>query len=218
MNKLVLFDMDGLLIDSEPLHLKAYKHVFEKAGYELTTEEYITEWVQNGSTIFDYFIRRNLVTPEYKELVPKIREEKWTLYESLILDELNLKEGAKELLDDLDGKIKVSIASSSRQGVIEKALDKFKLKKYFQEIVSMEKVKKLKPNPEGFLLAAKNAEVKPKDCVVLEDAEKGLVAAKKAKMKCIICLDEFSKNGDFRKADLVVNSLKELNYEIIKNI
>jgi HAD superfamily hydrolase (TIGR01509 family) len=219
MNKLVVFDMDGLLVDSEILHLKAWRNIFDENGLVLQEEDYVREWVQGGRGIVQYVEKMELFPIEERLTTAlKIRENKKILFDAMLEEELEIKPGAKELLENLDGKMKMVIASSSYRKSLEIIVKKFGIDKYFERIISIENVQKAKPDPEIFLLAAKEMKVKPSECVVLEDAEKGLKAAKAAGMKCIIVPDVFTLNGDFKKADLVVNSLTELNYHKIKNL
>lgn len=215
MNKLVIFDMDGLLVDSEVLHLKAWYTVFEKNGLVITEEEYVEEWIQGGRGIKEYFVRKKLGPIED---ALKIREEKKVLFDQLIVKELEIKPGAKELLNNLSGKINLVLASASYKKSIEIIINKFDLEKYFEAILSVDDVTKAKPDPEIFLEAAKRMNIKPSECVVIEDAEKGLKAAKAAGMKCIIVPDQFTLKGDFSKADLIVDSLVRLDYKTIKEL
>jgi HAD superfamily hydrolase (TIGR01509 family) len=219
MNKLAIFDMDGLLVDSEPLHMKAWSKAFLNQGLDLSREDYITDMVQGGKNLHEHLKTRALVQEcNLEKVVETMGTEKWNHYADLIVAELELKEGARELLECLSGKLKMVVASSSRKASLDLIVDKFGIRKYFDEIISDSGLENRKPHPEIFLRAATAVSVEPRDCVVLEDAEKGLKAAKAAGMKCIICLDEISKDGDFSNANLIVKSLNEVNYKIVKNL
>jgi HAD superfamily hydrolase (TIGR01509 family) len=219
MNKLVIFDMDGLLVDSEPLQLRSYIETFAQYGVEITHEEYIREWIQNGKNAYHYVEAYKLAeNRDSEELVTEIRNKKRERYEVLIENELTLKPGAYELLEKLQGKIDMVIASSSRMESLEQIVDKFGIRDYFAAIFSDATAKRSKPFPDIFLDAAKKMEVKPSECVVIEDAEKGLSAAKAAGMKCVICPEKLAGDWDRSQASLVVGSLAELDLDIILNI
>lgn len=92
------------------------------------------------------------------------------------------------------------------------------LKKYFDIRVNGNDVKKSKPNPDLYLLAAEKLGVKPKECVVIEDSVTGIHAAKNAGMFCIAVPNKYIKNGDFSKADIIVKSLKEIDLDLINSL
>ena len=112
----------------------------------------------------------------------------------------------------------IAIASSNNRKIVDAVVKKFRLDKYMKFIISGEEVKKGKPDPEIFLTAAKKIDVSPQGCLVIEDAENGVKAAKAAGMKCIGLKNIGSGNQNLSEADLVVNSFKELNLNIIKNL
>jgi len=213
LKKAVIFDLDGLIVDSEPLHFKAYREALSIHGAELKKEDYIENWVKLGKGIKDFINERNLsISPD------KVRKEKFRIYEKLIESELRVFSGAVELIESLQGKAELAIATSSDSKWLKIISKKFNLESKFQLLASSQGMFPSKPDPSIFLHAAQKLNIAPEKCIVLEDAWKGLEAAKRIGMKCIVCPNEFTVNSDFSKADLIVNSLKELSAEKVLGV
>jgi HAD superfamily hydrolase (TIGR01509 family) len=212
MIKLIIFDLDGLLIDSQPLQYKAYNQVFSKYGFPLTKNDW-KEWIQNSYNPKEWIQKNNLPLEE-----DTIRAEKKKIYDKLIREELKLKPGAENLINKLYGKYKLCIASSSRIESIKLVVNKFNLESKFEKLISDTKMARRKPNPDVFLKAAKIMNIYPEECIVIEDSLAGLKAAKSAKMKCIICPDSFWKTDQskFKPADKIVKTLNEVNEKMIE--
>lgn len=198
--------MDGLIVDSEPLLAKAVIQAVKNQGLILTEKEYFEHWTKNGGNIKS-FVKAKKVPFDFD----RYRKEKREIYlESLKLN-VPLIQGVDEKIKQLSKKYKLALVSSSETLFVQNILESTGLKKYFQVILGGEDVKNEKPSPEGFLLAAEKMKVLPSECVVLEDAEKGILAAKAAKMKAIAIPNQYTKNNDFSNADQIVNSIHELS-------
>lgn len=109
----------------------------------------------------------------------------------------------------------MALASSNNRKTVDLIVEKFNLDKYLSVIMSGEDVKEGKPNPEIFIKTAEKLGLSPTDCIVIEDAENGVLAAKSAEMKCIGLKNPGSGNQDLSKADLVVNSFQELDLGLL---
>lgn len=211
MIKVIIFDLDGLLVNSQPLQYKAYNHVFSKYGYPLSSDEW-EEWIQNSYSANAWIKKHNLpLNPE------KIRAEKKEIYDQLIATELNLMPGARKAIRLLSKKYRLCIASSSRIESVKAILQKFNLDSNFEKVLSDTEMEKGKPHPHIFLKMAKLMQVSPQECCVIEDSSAGLKAAKSAGMKCIVCPDKFIKKqcSEYQNADKMVNSLEEINTQNI---
>jgi len=214
MIKIIIFDLDGLLVNSQPLQYKAYNHVFSKYGYPLSKDKW-EEWIQNSHHVKDWIKKHNLpLNPE------KIRAEKKEIYDQLIASKLNLMSGAKKVVKLLSKKYRLCIASSSRIESIEAVLQKFDLHSKFEKLISDTELEKGKPYPDIFLKAAKLMQVSPEVCLVIEDSSAGVRAAKSAGMKCIICPDPFVKKQccEYQNADKIVRSLEEITLKTIMEL
>lgn len=226
MNQLVIFDLDGLLVNSEPFHRKSYQKTFAEQGIIISDEEYDKDWVQNGKYTRDAVDKYGLGKDEgeKQKITEKIRNRKQEIYTVMVNNELVLMPGAQELLDDLCGKIDLVLATDSRVYSVSLILSKFNLETYFKKVFTKEIVGTNKPDPDLFLHAAYIMNVSPEKCVVIEDAQKGLIAAKKAGMKCVICPNKnnLPENASLEKlfsdADKIVHTLYELNYNILREL
>ena len=212
MIKIIIFDLDGLLVDSQPLQYKAYNLVFSKYGFPLSLDDW-HEWIHKSMNP-KMWIQKNKLPLDAE----KIRAEKKKIYDKFIRDELELKTGARNLINKFYGKFRLCVASSSRIESIKSVLNKFNLESKFEIMISDTEMTKGKPYPDIFLRASALMNVKPEECVVIEDSVAGLKAAKAAGMACIVCPDKFAatKPTKFANADKVVNSLDEITSEIIE--
>jgi HAD superfamily hydrolase (TIGR01509 family) len=207
MTKAIIFDLDGLLIDSQPLQFKAYHDAFKKFGYDLTKDSWML-WVHDSLSAKEWVEKHNLKIDPHS-----VRVEKKKIFEKLIHKELKLKPGARELVNKLYKKFPLGIASASRIESINLILKKFKFTSKFKVVLSDTKMERGKPFPDIYLNTARKLKVKPENCLVFEDSIAGLKAAKSAGMKCIVCPDKFLKIDikKFKKADKIVESLKQVN-------
>ncbi len=209
--KAILFDMDGTLIDSELHWIDA-----EKKFTSTFNVPYTNEWVKliNGKSLL-----------ESSKLIKEMHNLPQTL-EDIVTHKINCSEAvytdhALPLLgaDDLLRRIKkqndkkTAIASGASLARIKQIVDRFSWHDYFDTLVSTDHVDYVgKPDPAIFLYAAKELDVLPSECVVIEDSENGLNAAKRAGMKCIVRFDDRWSHGDYSGADLIVNSLDDKNF------
>ncbi|MFA4815432.1 MAG: HAD family phosphatase [Candidatus Gracilibacteria bacterium] len=214
MIKVIIFDLDGLLIDSQPLQYKAYNQVFSKHGFPLSLDDW-REWIHNSYRTNQWIQKNHL--PLNVDLV---RAEKKKIYDKLVRNELKLKPGALSLINNLYGSFRLCIASSSRLESIELVLEKFGLKSKFEKLVSDTEMIKGKPYPDIFLKTAEIMRARPEECLVIEDSVAGLKAAKAAGIKCVICPDSFGaiEPVKFKGAYKIVKNLNEITSEMLENI
>lgn len=127
-------------------------------------------------------------------------------------------EGALALLEQLHSRKKIALASSSYPDAVEGVLAGLGIAHYFQVIVTGLDVPRVKPAPDIFLSAAEQLDAKPSQCVVLEDAEKGVIAASLAGMRCIAVPNDHTRHHDFSKATRVCNSLDDVTLELLDTL
>lgn len=205
MIQAILFDLDGLLIDSESLHFAAWRRTLGDIGFDLTEENYLRHWTRAGMGIAD-FCRINKLTPNADSL----RAQKAILYTEFVKTQLQLMPGARECLDRVRGKKRLALATAGYREAVDPALQHFQLRQFFEVIVTRNEVKRYKPAPDVFLRAAELLNVPPANCLVLEDAEKGVIAAHAAGMACIAVPTRHTLDNDFSLARCVISSLDEL--------
>lgn len=209
----VIFDLDGLLADTEKLHLSAYKTVFSKLGFELSDPEYENHWIRCGQSTDAFIAQKNLsVDPNI------VRRDKALLYKKLVSSIAELMPGAYELLCALKGKKMMALATSSHPKDANAVLKALDIEEFFSYVAAKHSVERVKPYPDIFLHVAKEIKKLPENCLVIEDAEKGILAADAAGMKSIAVPNIYTMSNDFSKATLVVNSLEEVSYELIDQL
>ncbi len=206
----VVFDLDGLLTDTEKLHCKAYQQTFAEIGFQLREEQYLEHWVRSGQTI-RHFVREHGIPHD----PIRLRDRKSAIYEKLVKAELQPMPGALELLERLRGKKRMALATSSREGSAHCVLRVLGIAHYFELISTEGSVERLKPHPDIFLHVARALGVEPSVCVVLEDAEKGIRAAHAAGMKSIAIPTEYTRNNDFSLATRVLESLHNVTLDLL---
>lgn len=126
--------------------------------------------------------------------------------------------GARELLDSLKGKKRLALATSSYPRDACNVLDTLKFMDFFSYVATKGNVERVKPYPDIFLHVANEMKAPPEQCVVIEDAEKGILAADAAGMKSIAVPNEHTRSNDFSKATMVLDSLDEINCELIDQL
>ena len=207
-SKAMILDFDGLLADSEPFHYKAYNEVFERYGHTLDPDEYWIEWTCNGKGIAGEIERHQL---KLNVEVTELRRQKFEVYSQFCKNgDIKLFPETRMLAERLEQSYKFAIASGSWAHDIRTILDNAGALELFPMIFGKESSTREKPHPDIFLKAAKEMHCKPDKCLVIEDAWKGLTAAKKAGMACIIIRNPLNQDIDFKEADLVVPSLSQL--------
>ena len=211
MIKAVIFDMDGVIIDSEPLHFESDKMVMMDYDKELTDEEldrYVG--VSNPEMWEDLRVRHQLSVP-LQDLLERQMQYKKLLFGNR---ELVPIEGIQGLLKELKERdVRIGLASSSAGTFISFVLGKLGLEEYFDVVVSGDDVENSKPAPDIFLKTACLLKINPSDCIVIEDAEKGVTAAKLSKMKCIGYQNSNSGNQNLTQADIIVASILDIHLE-----
>lgn len=215
MAEAVIFDLDGILVDTEHYKFKAWQEAFRTLGVEITWEEFRQEFVVQGSTFVRFLERRN-----YQEefIEDDVRPVANRYFLRSIEEEVPAMPGAVEVLGRLHEEFVLGLASNAYWLYVDKLLEKFGMKRYFKAIANGSEVENLKPHPEVLLLAAERMGVDPEVCVVIEDAPKGIVAAKNAGMKGIAIPTEDTESGDFTQADLVLKSLNDITVELIRDL
>ena len=217
MIQTVIFDMDGVIIDSEPVYFKIDKEMFEELNIAVSFEEHSTYVGTSSQNMWDAIIKKHGIPGDPGELMRK----EYNLYMDYLVNANDLQpiDGVMELINGLhENNFKLILASSSRMEIIDIILKKFKLSDLFIAKVSGSELAHSKPHPEIFLRSAQLAGSEPKECIVIEDSKNGVAAAKAAGMKCIGFLNPSSGDQNLGDADLVIRSFKELNADLVKKL
>lgn len=216
MLKAVIFDMDGVIIDSEPMHARAALMALERYNISITIHQ-LDEYI--GSTTINMcnqFIKQFSLPCTADELLQVNDEMKATLLKD---EGHTVIPYVIDLIKDLHKNgIKLIIASSSPSEAIEEVLSSLKLQEYFEGYVSGNMVKRTKPDPEIFIKAADKIGVNPSQCVVIEDSYNGVTAANAAGMTCIGFINPNSGKQDLSKAFILVEGFDEVDYAFVNKV
>lgn len=209
MPRAVIFDMDGVLIDSEPLHSIVEMNLIRALGLELTEKEY-HKFLGTTTRHMWATLKESYEIPQLLEELIELTDRRYLEYLET-LHELPLIPGVEPLLEELErtGVVRM-VASSAPLSHIEHILRRLGLKDRFQAMVSGVEVERSKPAPDIFLRAASRCGAHPADCVVVEDALSGVQAAVAAGMACVGFRNPNSCGQDLSAADLLIDSLAEL--------
>ena len=215
MIQTVIFDMDGVIIDSEPVYFDIDKQMFEELNIAVSFEEHCSYVGTSSQNMWNAIITKHGIAEQPAELMRK----EYSLYLEHLANAKDLQpiDGVVELINELyKNNFKLVLASSSQMASIDIVLNKFKLDELFIAKVSGSELAHSKPHPEIFLRSARLIKSDPSECIVIEDSKNGVTAAKAAGMKCIGFLNPNSGNQDLKNADLVIHSFGELNADIVK--
>jgi len=224
MLRAVIFDFDGVITDSEVLHLRAFNQSLIPYGVEISTKDYYTNYL--GFSDFDCYktlVDNGLLKIDERQ-IGGIIKEKSEIFEELTKTEGRTIEGVHEFLQMLEkNNIPMAICSGSLLVEIEVVLEESRQRHFFAEIVSAEQVKKGKPHPEGFLLALKklNKHFTPSigasECIVIEDSHWGLQAGKAAGMHTVAVTNSYDA-GQLTIAEKIVAHLNELTIDDLQQL
>ncbi len=206
MHKLVIFDMDGVLIDSEVFYREINFQLYNELEVEISEEEY-NGFVGIGSVRMWEYVKEKGKLEHAVEML--IQKEKETTHRYLSEQPLEAMQGIPTLLEALQEKnYRIALASSSSRKNIELIIKKIGIAPYFDFIVSGEEVANGKPAPDIFLKAAAHFDTPARNCYVLEDSHNGMRGAKAAGMYCIGLQNPNSGNQNLSACDLVVDSFE----------
>jgi HAD superfamily hydrolase (TIGR01509 family) len=217
MIQTVIFDMDGVIVDTEPVHRFAYFQHFSELNIDVS-EELFTSFTGNSTR--NVFQRVNTIfnlNADVEELILRKR----TIFNDAFdhKEDLELLEGVENLIKNLhDNGVELILASSASKVTIDRVFRRFGLHPYFTNIVSGEDFPKSKPHPAIFEFAASLSKAPKENCIVIEDSTNGVLAAKAAGIYCVGYNSVHSKLQDLSKADKIVNHFNELDYNVIANL
>lgn len=209
MIKAVFFDLDGVVVDSEFLNVKAAIMSFKDACIDLAEEDKQIIVGRHPADYYDIFLRK------YKFDSKKMKERHLANYYNNYHEVYIFKDTQRLIIHLKDLKMPLALVTSSpRKSVDLKVNGRFDFAKIFDVIITFDDCSTRKPFPDAYLMAAEKLSVKPANCLVFEDTAIGVEAAKNAGMKCIALPNGYTKNQDFKKADLII-SHNEINWEDI---
>ncbi|RZJ35394.1 MAG: HAD family hydrolase [Flavobacterium sp.] len=212
----VIFDMDGVIVDTEPVHYHAYQLHFRELNIEVSDEMYATFTGNSTRNVYQKLKAHFNLRHEVEDMINAKRSLFNDAFDTKV--DLYLLDGVEKLIQDLHSNgIQLILASSSAKVTIDRVFRRFDLHRYFSHIVSGEDFPKSKPDPAIFEKASQLSGLPKSDCVVIEDSTNGILAAKAAGLKCIGYASINSKLQDLSAADAVIKHFDELDYLKIRN-
>lgn len=224
MLRAVIFDFDGVITDSEVLHLRSFNQVLARQGIKITTRDYYKDYL--GLTDFDCFklLAHKGLLKVAEQQIDGLVKQKNQVFEKLARTEGRIIEGVRDFLGMLGwNNVPMAICSGALLTEIELILEESRLRSFFDVIVSAEDVKKGKPNPEGLLLTLgklnrnRQNPIAANQCIVIEDSRWGLKAAKDAGMHSVAVTNSYEAE-QLAPAEQIVGQLDELSISKLQEL
>jgi HAD superfamily hydrolase (TIGR01509 family) len=208
MIKTILWDNDGVLVDTERLYFRATKEILASAGYELTEEQFVDLFLIEARGPW------HLLQGYSAEQIETLRKQRNQLYSRLLLEEKTTIDGVEEVLSGFHGKYKMGIVTSSLKEHFEIIHRSTGLLKYFDFVVASGDYTKYKPHPEPYLVALEKAGSAAAECIAIEDSLRGVLSATGAGIRCYVVPHGLTRNSDFREAYKVLTHIRDLQLEL----
>ena len=215
-NECVIFDMDGVLADTGPIHFQSWKKLANEIGVDFTKDFFEKTFGQKSFPITKRLVGDNVD----EEQIRKWADLKEKYYREMVKNKIEPLPGVIPLIKNLkQHECNLAVASSGPPENVNLLVDNLNLKKYFDVLITAADVGKGKgkPEPDAFLIVAKRLNIKPEDCIVIEDAPVGIEAAKRAGMKRI-ALTTTNPEEELQDADVILPDLSDITYTDIKQL
>ena len=207
----VIFDLDGVLLDSEELHYRAYSEVLAQFGVQVSREEYAVHWIGEG-TGPEYAVH----TYRLPITAADLRRQKAPLYRKLLESSVSLMPGARAAVDRLAPHFRLAIATNSSRADVHWVLARFGLKEAFQAVIAREDYQHAKPAPDAYLAARAALELPAERCLVLEDSPRGVRAAQAAGLAVVAVPNAFTACCTFPEGTERATSLDVVTPEFVR--
>ena len=208
MTKAILFDLDGVIVDSEPLHHRAFDLALAEHGIPpIPFDTYADQFSSRGVGL-EWAARTLGVEPK------ALHRRKQEIYTELLRREARLCDAAAEVIPRLAEAYALAVATNSPRAEAAFVLDRFGLAAHFRAVIGREDYAEPKPAPDAFLAAASHLGVDPAECVIVEDSFKGLTAARAAGIRCFVVPNAYTQDGDLSGATARLASLRDFERAI----
>ena len=208
----ILWDNDGVLVDTEGLYFRATRAVLKTVGIELTPEQFKDISLRRGESTFLLAAEQGVSAED----IACLRAERDRIYSESLAAVLCVIDGAEEVLRSLHGRVRMGVVTSTRRRHFELVHATSGLLPFFDFVLTHEDYRQTKPHPDPYLTAVARNNLRPEECIVVEDSERGLAAATAAGLPCLIVLSDWTRDGNFGEAWGVVKSIRDVPGEIMR--
>jgi len=205
MKKFLLFDNDGVLVETEMYYYKANVKALAELCVELTFDVYM-EIMARGGTAWEVAKKHGYS----QEIIDKQREQRDVYYQEFIQSENIEIEGVVDVLKELSKSYKMGIVTTSRRVDFDLVHNNLEITKYMDFTLCVEEYPRSKPYPDPYLAGMKKFNASKDECLIIEDSQRGLTSAVNAEIECAIVSNEFTKTHDFSQASYHIQSIKDL--------
>ena len=208
MIRAILWDNDGVLVDTEGLYFQAGREILATQGVVLTQRDFAEQSLKKGQSVFDF------APDQSAESIELLRVKRNARYSALLKAGVRVLPGVVETLSALSGRVRMGIVTGSRRDHFDIVHAQTPLLPFFEFVIAREDYAEAKPHPDAYLTAMRVHGLRPETCVVVEDSERGCVAAAKAGLRVLAVPNALSQRGDFSSAYKVLNSVREVVDEV----
>lgn len=205
MKKYLLFDNDGVLVETEQYYYKANVKALAEFGLELDFDVYM-EIMARGGTAWEVAKKHGFSQEE----IDKKRKQRDVYYQEFIQNEHIEIDGVVDVLKELSKTYKMGIVTTSRRVDFDLVHNKRDIVKYMDFTLCVEEYPRSKPYPDPYLAGMKKFNATKEECLIIEDSQRGLSSAVNAEIECVIVANEFTKTHDFSQASYTIDSIKDL--------
>ncbi len=201
----VLWDNDGVLVDTEALYFRATRETLDRVGVALDPQSFARISLGQGRSLFD--LARDHGFDD--EALAELRAERDQRYTEILREGVQVMPGVQDALESLYGRVPMAIVTSSKRDHFEEIHHHTRLLGFFDFVLTPDDYGSHKPHPEPYLTAAERLGVEPRDCVAVEDSERGVNSATTAGMICLAIPNELSRGGDLSRAHQILTNASE---------
>lgn len=205
MKKYILFDNDGVLVETEKWYFEANKKALKLLGLNLEMEFYQNIMVKGGSA-FELALLHNIE----HDIIEKHRSIRDSFYQEFITTKDISIQNVKDTLKELSKRYKMAIVTTSRRVDFELIHKNSGITNFMDFVLCVEDYKRAKPHPDPYLKGLEKFNSKDFEAIVVEDSQRGLESSKRANIDCIVVKNEFTQKQNFSKADYFINNIEEL--------
>lgn len=200
MIEAILWDNDGILVDTERLFFESTRRILAAIGIQLTPERFLELSMRQGRSAFDLAIESGW----QKEQVANLKRHRDLVYSEMLRKETRVLPGVAETLQALHGRKRMAIVTSSQRQHFDVMHANLGLMGYFEFVLAREDYGKTKPDPEPYLLALERLGIESSNCVAVEDSERGLAAVRAAGLRCLVIPNEITRSCAFQGATVIL--------------